>query len=184
MAAERTDIRCLFSAETIAKRVQELAVEITTAYANQPPPLLVGALKGSWIFMADLVRQISVPICCDFVKLSSYGAGSTTTGQIKMQLDMTLPTKGQHLLIVEDIIDTGLSTDWLIRHLRGKQPASLRVCALLDKPSRRRVPVHIDYLGFTIPDHFVVGYGIDWAEQHRELPYIGYIAEGDAPHGK
>jgi hypoxanthine phosphoribosyltransferase len=184
MTAARTDIRCLFSAETIAKRVQELAVEIAAAYANQLPLLLVGALKGSWIFMADLVRQINLPVRCDFVKLSSYGDGSTTTGKIQMQLDMTLPAKGQHLLIVEDIIDTGFSTDWLVQHLRQKQPASLRVCALLDKPSRRRVPVTIDYLGFTIPDHFVVGYGIDWAEQHRELPYIGYIAEGDAPHGK
>jgi hypoxanthine phosphoribosyltransferase len=165
----------LLSAEAIGQRVRELARQIAADYASRPP-ILVGVLKGSWVFMADLVRALYLPIRCDFVKLSSYGAGTASSGQIQLQLDLILPAEEQHLLIVEDIVDTGLSTAWLLDHLQHRKPASLRLCALLDKPSRRRTPVQIDYLGFTIPDHFVVGYGIDCGERYRELPYIGYIS--------
>ncbi len=181
MTFEPAKIHCLLSADAIAERVRELARQIAADYADRSP-ILVAVLKGSWVFMADLVRALELPARCDFVKLSSYGTGTTSSGQIHFQLDMSLSAEGQHLLVVEDIVDTGTSTAWLLDHLRQKNPASLRLCVLLDKPSRRRVPVRIDYLGFTIPDHFVVGYGIDYAERYRELPYIGYFAPGEAPN--
>jgi hypoxanthine phosphoribosyltransferase len=173
MVTEPT-IRCLLSAETVSGRVRELAQQIAADYQDRPT-ILIGVLKGSWVFLADLVRTLKLPVRCDFVKLSSYGNNTASTGQLQFQLDMTLPAEGQHLLVVEDIVDTGLSTAWLLDHLRQKNPASLRLCVLLDKPSRRQADVKIDYHGFTIADHFVVGYGIDCAERYRELPYVGYI---------
>jgi hypoxanthine phosphoribosyltransferase len=181
MNTPNTTVECLFSPDAIAARVRELAIQVSADYAGKQP-LLVGILKGSWIFMADLVRHLTLPVRCDFVKLASYGKGMTTTGEVRVDLDLTQPIGGEDVLIVEDIIDTGTSTSWLIDHFRLKRPASVRLCALLDKPSRRRVPVPIDYLGFSIPDHFVVGYGIDYAEQYRELPYIGYLVQGEPNH--
>jgi hypoxanthine phosphoribosyltransferase len=169
-------VPCLLSADQIALRVRELGQEISRDYAGKSP-LFVGVLKGAWVFMADLVRQLTIPVHCDFVMLSSYGTGTTSSGQIGLRLDLSTPVAGQDLLIVEDIIDTGHTMPWLIAHLEKRQPASIRLCALLDKPSRRRLPVRIDYLGFTVPDRFIVGYGIDCAEQYRELPYVGYIEE-------
>jgi hypoxanthine phosphoribosyltransferase len=127
------------------------------------------------MFMADLVRHLTFPVLCDFVKLSSYGANTATSGTIRLELDMSLPAADRELLIVEDIIDTGLSVRWLLDHLQAKRPAGVRVCTLLDKPSRRQVAVPLDYIGFTIPDQFVVGYGIDFGEWYRELPYVGYL---------
>ncbi len=138
-----TEVHCLLSAEQIATRVRELGRQIAADYADHPP-ILVGVLKGSWVFLADLVRAIYSPVRCDFVKLSSYGTGMSSTGQIQLQLDMTLPATGEHVLVVEDIVDTGMSTAWLMEHLWQKKPASLRLCVLLDKPSRRQVPLKID----------------------------------------
>jgi hypoxanthine phosphoribosyltransferase len=129
--------------------------------------------------MADLVRQLTIPVCCDFVRVSSYGVGTTTSGEPRLLLDVTEPLAGRHVLLVDDIIDTGISVSWLLEHLRHSEPASLKLCSLLDKPSRRRVPIQADYVGFEIPDRFVVGYGIDYAEQFRELPYIGYVTDHD-----
>ena len=130
--------------------------------------------------MADLVRQLNIPVHCDFVRLSSYGAGRDTSGAVQLLLDITYAARGQDILIVEDIVDTGTAMPWLVEHLRRKEPASIRLCALLDKPARRRTPVAIDYVGFAIPDHFVVGYGIDYAERYRELDFVGYLPPGTA----
>jgi len=171
------EVPCLLSREQIALRVAELARQISADYAGRQP-LLIGVLKGAWVFMADLVRHLTIPVHCDFVKLSSYGGGTTTSGRVQLHLDLNLAVEGQDVVIVEDIIDSGTCAVWLLDHLRRKKPASLRLCALLDKPSRRVVPVQPDYLGFEIDNHFVVGYGIDWNERYRELPYIGHIPSG------
>jgi len=167
-------VQRLLLPEQIHQRVRELASEIRCEYADKHP-VLVGVLKGAFVFLADLVRELQFPLQCDFVKLSSYGGSTETSGQVRLELDVSIPLAGRHVLVVEDIVDTGLTTAWLLAHLRKKQPASLRVCALLDKPARRRVEVLIDFVGFRIPDQFVVGYGIDWAEAYRELDFIGYI---------
>jgi hypoxanthine phosphoribosyltransferase len=172
----------LISAGELAHRVGELANQISADYAGKQP-LVVGVLKGAWMFMADLVRQLTVPVSCDFVKLSSYGTGTSSSGQVTLRLDLTMPATGRHILVVDDIVDTGASLAWLIEHLASKKPETLRVCALLDKPAGRRVPVNIDYVGFTVPNCFVVGYGIDCAERYRELPYVGYVQMGDASDG-
>lgn len=158
--------------------MREIAEQISTDYAGQQP-VIVGVLKGAWVFTADLVRQLSIPVRCDFVRLSSYGAGTVPSGPPRLLLDLTEPIAGQHVLVIDDIVDTGISLEWLHRHLLAKQPASLKTCVLLDKPARREVDVEPDYVGFEIPDRFVVGYGIDYAERYRELPYIGYIDEHD-----
>lgn len=171
-------VRCLLSRQVLAERVQALGRQISGDYAGKQL-LVVGVLKGAWVFMADLVRQLTIPVRCDFVMLSSYGAGTQTSGQVRLILDVTQPVRGQDILIVEDIVDTGTAMPWLLEHLRRQEPASIRLCALLDKKVRRRTPVTIDYLGFEIPDHFVVGYGIDWAERYRELDYVGYIPTSD-----
>jgi hypoxanthine phosphoribosyltransferase len=177
--ARSCHVASLFSADQVAERVRQLAAQISGDYADQHP-LLVGVLKGAWLFMADLVRQLTIPVCCDFVRVSSYGVGTTTSGEPRLLLDVTEPMAGRHVLLVDDIIDTGISVSWLLRHLRQSEPVSLKLCSLLDKPSRRRVPIQADYVGFEIPDRFVVGYGIDYAEQYRELPYIGYVTDHDA----
>jgi hypoxanthine phosphoribosyltransferase len=167
-------VPCLLARTELDRRIAELAQQISADYVGKDP-LAVGVLKGAFVFMADLVRLLAIPVQCDFVKLSSYGLGTSSAGNVTLQLDLSLSVVGRHVLIVEDIIDTGVSTSWLIEHLARKQPASVRLCALLDKPARRQTAVPIDYLGFTIPDRFVVGFGIDWAEQYRQLPYVGYI---------
>lgn len=169
-------VHLLLSAEQVRGRVGELARQISADYAGQQP-LVVGVLKGAFVFMADLVRHLTIPVCCDFVMLSSYGTGTTSSGKIELRLDLNTPAQGKHILLVEDIVDSGTTIPWLIEHLRRQQPASIKVCALLDKPERRQAKVTLDYVGFTIPDKFVVGYGIDHAECHRELPYVAYIAK-------
>jgi hypoxanthine phosphoribosyltransferase len=169
-------VPCLISAEELRARVGELARQISADYAGREL-LLVGVLKGAWVFMADLVRLLTVPVVCDFVKLSSYGAGTCTSGEVRLQLDLTLPAEGRDVLVVEDIIDTGTCAGWLLDHLREKRPAGVRTCALLDNPARRVRPVPIDYLGFTIPNRFVVGYGIDCNERYRQLAYVGFIPD-------
>ncbi len=164
----------LISEEEIERKVTELGRKISEDYKGKTP-LLVGVLKGAWVFLADLVRKISIPITCDFLQVSSYGTGTETTGVVKIVSDLTSPIEGKDVIIVEDIVDTGLTLQYLIEMLELRRPNSIKICALLDKPARHRVEIKIDYLGFKIPNKFVVGYGIDWAEKYRNLPYIGYI---------
>jgi hypoxanthine phosphoribosyltransferase len=162
--------------------VEQLARQISTDYAGRRP-VLVGVLKGAWVFLADLARRLSVPVQVDFVMLSTYGMRTHTSGEPVLKLDVSLDLAGRDVLVVEDVVDTGTCIPWLLEHLRGKRAASLRLCALLDKPAHRRRPVTIDYLGFTVPDVFVVGYGIDCREDCRELPFVGAVEtcppEGD-----
>jgi hypoxanthine phosphoribosyltransferase len=165
----------MISAEQIMQRVQEIGDQVSADYRDQPL-VVVGVLKGAWMFMADLVRQLSIPVRCDFVRVSSYGMGTTTSGEPRLLLDLTEAIDGDHVLIVDDILDTGVSCDWLRKHLRAKGAASVRTCVLLDKSSRRQVDIEAEYVGFEIPDRFVVGYGLDNAEQFRELPFVGYMA--------
>lgn len=151
-----------------------MAAEIRRDYQGKQP-LLIGILKGSFVFMADLVRELGLPVEVDFVKVSSYGAGMETSGKVKIMHGLRTKIKGKDILIVEDIVDTGLTISFLKNYLQKKGPASLRVCALTDKPSRHEVPITIDYLGFTVPNKFIVGYGIDWNERFRYLPDICFI---------
>jgi len=166
--------KVLFSEDEIKQVVARLAAEIKQDYQGKQP-LLIGVLKGSFVFMADLIRQLQLPVEVDFVKLSSYGAGKETSGKVKVVQGLKTPIKERDVLVVEDIVDTGLTLSFLLDYLRKKKPASLRLCALTDKPSRRQVPVTINYLGFTVPDKFIVGYGIDWNEKFRYLPDICFI---------
>lgn len=161
----------LFPREIIDRRVKELAEQISKDYDGREL-LLVGILKGAFIFMADLIRGISIPCRVDFIRAASYGGGSESSGEVRIATDMETPIAGREVLIVEDIIDTGLTLSHLLNVLRQRQPASLRVCAFLDKPERRRVPLTAEYVGFTIPDVFVVGYGLDCNENYRFLPDV------------
>jgi hypoxanthine phosphoribosyltransferase len=163
--------RVLISQDKIRQAVAKLAAEIRQDYQGKQP-LLIGILKGSFVFMADLVRELGLPVEVDFVKLSSYGSDTETSGKVKVVQGLKTPIKGRDVLVVEDIVDTGLTVSFLMDYLRKKKPASLRLCALTDKPSRHEVPVTIDYLGFTVPDKFIVGYGIDWNEKFRHLKDI------------
>jgi hypoxanthine phosphoribosyltransferase len=158
----------------INQAVANLAAEINRDYRGKQP-LLIGILKGSFVFMADLVRQLDLPIEVDFVKLSSYGSGTRSSGKIEVVQGLKSLIKGRDVLIVEDIVDTGLTVSFLMDNLRKKKPASLKLCVLVDKPSEHKVPVTIDYLGFTVPNKFIVGYGIDWNEKFRQLPDICII---------
>jgi len=171
---DRSDIECLLTGDEIAARVDQLGRQISTDYADREM-VVVGVLKGSWVFMADLVRRLTCRLTCDFVRVSSYGMGTETSGEPQLLLDVRETLAGKHVLLIDDILDTGVSIQWLLRHLQGKAPASVRLCVLLDKPSRRRVEVRADYIGFEIPDKFVVGYGLDAAERFRELPFVGYV---------
>ncbi len=167
--------RILIDAETIQQRVDELAARINADYADMDELLLVGILKGAFIFMADLTRQLHVPHVVDFMALSTYGMGAETSGAVRIIMDLRQPIAGKHVLIVEDIVDTGSTLDYLHRTLESRQPASLCNCVLFSKPDRRKVEVNIDYLGFEIPDVWVVGYGLDYADRHRTLPHVGAL---------
>ena len=171
-------LRVLLSRNEIEAAVKKLAVEIRQDYLGKSP-LLVAILKGSFIFMADLVRYLDLPLKVDFIRLSSYGCSTESSGRISIKHGVTMPVAGTDVLIVEDIIDTGLTTSFLVDYLREKKPASLKLCALTDKPARRQAPVHIDYLGFTVPDKFLVGYGLDWNENYRYLPDICILEWGE-----
>lgn len=151
-----------------------MAAEITKDYHDKHP-VLIGVLKGSFMFMADLIRLLDFPLEVDFIRLSSYGRSSQTSGKVGVMQGFRSLIKGRDVLVIEDIVDTGLTTSFLMDYLRQKSPASLRLCSLTDKPSRRQVPVQIDYLGFTVPDKFLVGYGLDWDEKFRNLPDICYV---------
>jgi len=166
--------KLLITRGKINQAVAKLAAEIRRDYRGKQP-LLIGILKGSFVFMADLVRELGLPIEVDFVKLSSYGAGTKTSGKVKVVHGLKSTIKGRDVLVVEDIVDTGLTVAFLMNYLGKKKPASLKLCALVDKPSQHKVPVIIDYLGFTVPDKFVVGYGIDWNEKFRQLRDICII---------
>ena len=164
----------LLTRQEIEATVSRLATEITRDYHDKHP-LLIGVLKGSFMFMADLIRRLDFPLEVEFVGLSSYGKGSQTSGKIKVVQGLRSPIKGKNILVIEDIVDTGLTTAFLLDYLRKKKPASLKLCALTDKSSRRRVPVTIDYPGFTVPDKFLVGYGLDFDEKFRNLPDICFL---------
>ena len=164
----------LFSEEQLAKRVSELAEQINRDYADKEI-LLVSVLRGSFIFMADLARKITRPCRVDFMSVSSYGKGSTSSGQVQITKDLSEDISGLHVIVVEDILDSGNTLSYLLRLLEQRHPASIRLCTLLDKPDRRKVEVAVHYSGFTIPDAFVVGYGLDYAERYRNLPYIGIL---------
>lgn len=165
----------LITEEQIRAKVAELGAQLSADYAGRSLTL-VSVLKGSLPFMADLMRQISVPVTIDLMEVSSYGGPSTeTSGLVRILKDLSASIEGKDVVIVEDIIDTGLTLNYLVRYLRGKNPRSLRICALLDKPARRLVEIAIDYRGFTIPDQFVVGYGLDYGEHYRNLPFIGVL---------
>lgn len=166
--------RVLIAAEDLAARVRELGAAITREYAGRDL-VVIPVLKGSFVFAADLVRAIDLPLRVDFLAVSSYGAGTESSGVVQIRADLSSPIEGAHVLLVEDIVDTGLTIRYLIENLETRHPASLRVCSLLVKPSRHRVPVQVDHAGFTIPDAFVVGYGLDHDERHRNLPYLGVI---------
>jgi hypoxanthine phosphoribosyltransferase len=172
----RYDLKLLYSREEIAAAVRRLAERISADYAGKDL-LVIGALKGAVVFLVDLIREMAIPLEIDFISLASYGDGVTSCGEVKVTAYPTARIEGRHVLVVEDIVDTGLCVEALMKFLTGRRPASLKLCALLDKPTRRRVPVDIAYLGFTVPDKFVVGYGIDYAQGYRHLPQIFTLEE-------
>lgn len=164
----------LLSEATIAARVRELGAQISRDYADRDPMVLF-VLKGALIFVADLIRAIDIHVQLDFMVVSSYGGGTETSGSVQIVTDMRNDVRGRHVLIVEDIIDSGLTLREIIAHLRVRGPASIAVCTLLSKPARRRVSLDVRYLGFEIPDVFVVGYCLDFNERYRNLPYLGVL---------
>jgi hypoxanthine phosphoribosyltransferase len=168
--------RVLISRSEIESTVKRLAAEITRDYRDKNPVLL-GILKGSFIFLSDLVRKLDFPLEIQFIRLSSYGSGQQSSGNIRMAPGLLPKVKGRHVLVVEDIVDTGVTLAFLLEYLKKKKPASVRLCALTDKPSRRRVPLQIDYHGMTVPDKFLVGYGLDCDEKYRNLPDICVLEE-------
>ena len=165
----------LISAEAIATRVAELGKQITEDYRDKPDVVVIGVLKGSVIFMADLVRHIALPVKLDFMGISSYGDATVSSGVVQITQDVSKPLEGKHVIVVEDIVDTGHTVHYLLENLATRRPASIKLAALLHKPERAEREVHIDYLGFTIPNKFVVGYGLDVAQQYRNLAFIGYV---------
>ncbi|MGB5689301.1 MAG: hypoxanthine phosphoribosyltransferase [Woeseiaceae bacterium] len=169
----------LISEEEIQSRVLELAAEISGDYADKGDIVLVGVLKGSFIFLADLARRLSIPRTIEFIAVSSYGSGSRSTGAVRLVMDVRGNIAGKHVLIVEDIVDTGHTLKYLIGMLKSHLPASVKTCALVRKAEQAQVDVDVDYLGFDIGDEWVVGYGLDYAEQNRTLPYIGVVNPDD-----
>ena len=166
--------RILITSEEIGARVRELGQQITNDYAVQDI-LMIGVLRGAVIFMSDLARAIKRPIDIDFMAISSYGLSTNSSGVVRILKDLDEVVQGRHLLIVEDIIDSGLTLNYLVENLKSRKPASVRICTLLSKPDRRKVDVQVDYNGFIIPDYFVVGYGLDYAGKYRNLPFIGIL---------
>ena len=164
----------LVSEEQLKTRVAELGTQISKDYAGKNL-LLVSILKGSVVFMADLMRAIDIPCAIDFLSVSSYGAGTTTSGAVRILKDLDCSLEGKDILVVEDILDSGVTLSYLLKTLSARKPSSIRLCTLLDKPERRRVPITPDYVGAVVPDEFIVGYGLDYAERYRNLPYIGVL---------
>jgi len=166
--------KTLIGSARIKRKIKDLARQISRDYKGKKL-VLVGILKGAFVFMADLAREITIPVEVDFIQVASYGASRTSSGVIKIKKDIDLPVVGKHVLLVEDIIDYGYTMKYLLKFLKVKKPKSIRVCALLDKPARREVEVPIAYKGFDVPDSFVVGYGLDFAEKMRNLPDISTL---------
>lgn len=167
--------RILIPEDVLQARVRALAEQLNGVYTDADFPLLVCILKGAFVFLADLTRHLSFRHEVDFMVISSYGGGTVSSGVVRILLDLERNIEGRHVLVVEDIIDTGRTMDYITRNLRTRHPASLRVCTLLSKPSRREIDIPLDYVGFEIPDEFVVGYGLDFAEAYRNLPFIGVL---------
>lgn len=165
----------LFGEDQIQRKVREMAQEISRDYAGRKV-LCVGLLTGCFVFLADLLRQFLVPYEVDFMVVSSYGHSTSTSGSVKLKKDMSIDPRGRDVLIIEDLIDTGTTLEWIVAHLKTKGCASVRLACLLDKASRRKANVHVDYVGFSCPDEFVVGYGMDFADQYRCLPFVGVLA--------
>lgn len=166
--------KVLISSEEIQSKVGQIGAEVTRDYAGERP-LLVGILRGGVVFLSDLMRAVDLPCEIDFMDISSYGAGTSSSGVVRILKDLEEDITGRHVLIVEDIVDTGLTLSYLTRALLARKPASLEICALLTKPSRRKVRIDVKYLGFEVPDEFVVGYGLDYAGAYRNLPDIGVL---------
>ncbi len=166
--------RVLLSEAQIQARIMELGAELAADYADKKP-IFVGVLKGVVVFFADMVRAVPIPCQFDFMCVSSYGAGTQSSGVIQLKKDISTDIAGRHVVILEDILDSGLTLRYTVDHLLAKGPASLRICTFLDKPERRRAQVEADYVGFTIPNLFVVGYGLDYDEEYRNLPYVGIL---------
>jgi hypoxanthine phosphoribosyltransferase len=167
-----TDV--LIDEDTLQRRIAELGEEISADYAGRDL-LLVGVLKGAVFFMADLMRGLTIPCEIDFMAISSYGASTDSSGVVRILKDLDLNIEGRHVLVVEDIIDSGLTLSYLMRNLEAREPASLEICALLTKPERREIEVPVRYVGFEIPNRFVIGYGLDFSERYRNLPYVGVL---------
>jgi hypoxanthine phosphoribosyltransferase len=166
----------LVQADELQHRIKEMAAEVSRDYEGRDL-LLIGVLKGAVFFMADLMRHLTVTCEVDFMAISSYGAATDSSGIVRILKDLDISIEGRHVLVVEDIIDSGLTLSYLMRNLESREPASLEVCALLTKPTRREIDVPVRYVGFEIPNKFVVGYGLDFAERYRNLPYVGVLDE-------
>ena len=164
----------LLTGEQVQARVAELGAQLAGDYVDRDP-VLVSVLKGSIIFLADLVRAMPIPLSIDLMEVSSYGASTESSGQVRILKDLSTSIEGRDVIVVEDIIDTGLTLNYLLKYLHDKGPASIRICCLLDKPARRLAQIEIDYRGFTIADRFVIGYGLDYGERYRNLPFIGVL---------
>jgi hypoxanthine phosphoribosyltransferase len=172
----------LIDEDRLQSRIRELGNELSADYAGREL-LLVGVLKGAVFFMADLMRSLTVPCEIDFMAISSYGASTDSSGVVRILKDLDINIEGRHVLVVEDIIDSGLTLSYLLRNLESRDPASLEICALLTKPERREIDVPVRYVGFEIPNKFVIGYGLDFAERYRNLPYVGVLHQDFMPEG-
>ena len=177
---ERAVAEILIDEDTLTARVAELGQELSADYAGREP-LLIGVLKGAVFFMADLMRHLTVPCEVDFMAISSYGAATDSSGVVRILKDLDINIEGRDVLVVEDIIDSGLTLSYLMRNLESREPASLEVCALLTKPARRAMDVPVRYVGFEIPNRFVIGYGLDFGERYRNLPYVAVMDERLVP---
>jgi len=170
------NLKVLITAEQLRNRIREIGAEIARDYAGRRPELIC-VLKGAIVFMSDLMRAIDLNLSIDFIAVSSYGKGANSTGEVKILKDLDGPLEGREIILVEDILDTGLTLSYLVNNFRARGASSIKIVALLNKPERRKVEVTPDYVGFEIPDEFVVGYGLDYGERYRNLPYIGVVRE-------
>lgn len=168
-----SNIRKLYSAEVLAARVEDLGRAIRDDYGDGENLVLIGILKGSFVFLADLARAVDLPLTCDFIGLSSYGDGTESSGVVRLTTDLSKSVEGKDVIVVEDIVDTGLTMQYLMENLRTRNPRSVRLCSLLEKPTKNKTGIKVDYLGFSIEDEFVIGYGLDYADKYRNLPYVG-----------
>jgi hypoxanthine phosphoribosyltransferase len=179
---ERAVTDVLIEADALQHRIAELGEEISNDYTGRDL-LLVGVLKGAVFFMADLMRNLSIPCEIDFMAISSYGEGTDSSGVVRILKDLDINIEGRDVLVVEDIIDSGLTLSYLIRNLEAREPATLEICALMTKPDRREIEVPVHYVGFEIPNRFVIGYGLDFGERYRNLPYVGVLDPALIPAG-